>query len=61
MAKWNTADLVRLKSGGPVMTVKDYSEKRPTYVRTVWFEGSKAMRGAFPEATLEAATAEAAH
>ena len=48
-------DTVRLKSGGPVMTVEnvgnDMSGKMTVWC--VWFEGTKAIHGAFAMAAVE--------
>ena len=44
-------DLVRLKSGGPDMTVT--RESHEGYVQTTWFAGKKSERAAFPEPALD--------
>ena len=49
-AEFKAGDTVRLKSGGPLMTVKSVDG---AYVITVWFEGTKHKEGRFPPATLE--------
>lgn len=47
-------DIVRLKSGGPDMTVdKEPFEFAPDKVWCVWFSGKKRERGDFPRAGLE--------
>ena len=48
-------DVVRLKSGGPRMTVEDLSGE---YASCVWFENSRALRGEFRLQLLEPAAAE---
>jgi len=45
-------DVVRLKSGGPAMTVTSAKEGR---VFCAWFEGTKNDSAFFPEAALEPA------
>ena len=63
--KFKVGDIVRLKSGGPEMTVKreheEYSSKKPngTY-DCQWFAGKKLEVGHFPEDSLEPATAKPA-
>jgi uncharacterized protein YodC (DUF2158 family) len=49
-------DVVKLKSGGPKMTVTQVGERMgaPT-VWTTWFDGTKAIEGAFPPEALEVA------
>jgi uncharacterized protein YodC (DUF2158 family) len=49
-AKFEVGQTVRLKSGGPLMTVSlDYATG--TYQCT-WFDGKKQQSGNFPQATL---------
>ena len=54
---YNIGDIVRLKSGGPDMTVRD--EFVPSTSRTVdyytcqWFAGKKLESGRFPPDSLE--------
>jgi uncharacterized protein YodC (DUF2158 family) len=43
-------DTVRLKSGGPLMTVEILEEGT---AHCVWFNGTTAIRGGFPVAALE--------
>ena len=56
-SKYKVGDLVKLRSGGPTMTVKtvpnalDFDEGRP--YRCQWFAGKKAETEVFPEASLE--------
>ncbi|MEJ8822228.1 DUF2158 domain-containing protein [Variovorax humicola] len=57
MAKFNTGDLVKLKSGGPVMTVDSYEkmyggDQDKPRVFCKWFAGSKAEQNFFHEQTL---------
>ncbi len=42
---WEKGDLVRLKSGGPDMTVQEVSEERG--VNCYWFDGKKLLNGSF--------------
>jgi len=44
-------DIVRLKSGGPDMTVEAQSELTGELV-CAWFEGARKVRGAFPPQSL---------
>jgi uncharacterized protein YodC (DUF2158 family) len=56
--KYNTGDVVQLKSGGPKMTVEEYSPggiENMLHVWCSWFAGSKHERAIFPEDTLEPA------
>ncbi len=58
--RFKTGDIVKLKSGGPKMTVKDdvqvpefgFSEMT-TEVRCQWFAGNKLQEGHFSEDSLE--------
>jgi uncharacterized protein YodC (DUF2158 family) len=45
-------DVVRLKSGGPRMTVEIITTETAV-VRCVWFDNEELKRGIFPAATLE--------
>lgn len=47
--KFKTGDLVQLKSGGPVMTVK---ERDSWGYKCQWFAGKKLDIGSFPEDSL---------
>jgi uncharacterized protein YodC (DUF2158 family) len=55
--KFKTGDIVQLISGGPKMTVKEYSESlsedSPDRVICQWFAGSKLEQGHFPEDSLQ--------
>lgn len=51
MAKnFKAGDLVQLKSGGPIMTVRD--NEGPEYVTCQWFGGKKLEEGVFPVVSL---------
>jgi uncharacterized protein YodC (DUF2158 family) len=51
-------DVVRLKSGGPQMTVDQLGTREgQEIVRCVWFEGTSKKTGTFPPVTLESAAA----
>jgi len=45
-------DIVKLKSGGPEMTINSYSELQKGY-RCQWFAGKKLEQGFFPKNSLE--------
>lgn len=49
--KFNPGDIVRLKSGGPKMTVTRLVDSGKV-AHTSWFAGSKHETGAFPVETL---------
>jgi uncharacterized protein YodC (DUF2158 family) len=52
----NAGDVVQLKSGGPLMTVKSVGDNYGTLTAwCVWFEGTKKMEGAFPVITIQLA------
>lgn len=48
---FSTGDIVKLKSGGPNMTVQ--SALSSNHYRCQWFAGKKLERGDFPENSLE--------
>jgi uncharacterized protein YodC (DUF2158 family) len=50
MSEFKAGDTVKLKSGGPLMTVKAIEGG---YAITVWFEGTKHKEGRFLLVTLE--------
>lgn len=52
--KFNVGDIVKLKSGGPDMTIQSNTDNG-YYCQ--WFAGKKLERGAFPEDSLEKAKA----
>lgn len=59
--KYKTGDVVLLKSGGPKMTVKEYTQdftlapgvREVEAVSCQWFAGSKQEQAIFPEDSLE--------
>lgn len=51
MSTFRTGDQVRLKSGGPQMSVEKIGN--PPLVFCVWFEGDKLQRSHFEPAVLE--------
>lgn len=51
---FNPGDVVKLKSGGPPMTVE--SRYDATNVNCVWFEGTNQKHGCFPDTVLKPAT-----
>jgi uncharacterized protein YodC (DUF2158 family) len=52
--KFAVGDIVKLKSGGPWMTVvKDRPEAGSKFVVTAWFDGSKLETEQFPKDALE--------
>lgn len=57
MSNYNVGDKVRLKSGGPVMTVHETDVPRPVQyrgnLRCQWFAGKKLEEGYFPDESLE--------
>jgi uncharacterized protein YodC (DUF2158 family) len=57
MTKWKSEDIVRLKSGGPIMTVAGYAGITNS-VSCKWFVGSKAESEIFNEDSLVAAQVE---
>lgn len=54
---FKTGVTVKLKSGGPDMTVKEWSDYREGYV-CQWFAGKKLEEGTFPGESLELVTAD---
>lgn len=50
--KFSVGDIVKLKSGGPEMTVNAYS-KTYQYYTCQWFAGKKLEQGRFPEDSIE--------
>lgn len=54
MSKYKIGDIVKLKSGGPDMTVKQQGEGMNEEIFVCqWFAGKKLERGAFPSESLE--------
>lgn len=54
MSEFEVGDIVTLKSGGPIMTVKVVGDHYGTpTIWTIWFDGTKMHDGSFPPATLE--------
>ncbi|NOK32368.1 DUF2158 domain-containing protein [Corallococcus exercitus] len=53
MKRYQAGDIVKLKSGGPEMTVQAMTSDGP---RCQWFAGKKLESGIFPSASLEPAS-----
>jgi uncharacterized protein YodC (DUF2158 family) len=54
--KYKVGDIVKLKSGGPEMTVQSLpSTANGAYYNCQWFAGKKLESGRFPEGSLETA------
>ena len=57
MAEFKKGDSVRLKSGGPLMTVADIGDFGPTGpsdgVKCVWFDGKRREQDVFDSAIVE--------
>ena len=53
-SRFQVGDVVKLKSGGPEMTVQDEDESGEYHCQ--WFAGKKLASGWFPEAGLEPAS-----
>jgi len=54
MSDLKVGDTVRLKSGGPLMTVTTVGRDEGTpYVWTSWFDDRKESQGHFPAAAVE--------
>jgi len=53
MAEFNIGDVVRLKSGGPPMTVTMVPESPVESYKCEWFEGTTPKEGLFPGAALQ--------
>ncbi|HBO8836169.1 TPA: DUF2158 domain-containing protein [Pseudomonas aeruginosa] len=51
---FNVGDIVRLKSGGPDMTVQTLPEVGGRLFTCQWFAGKKLENGRFPGESLEA-------
>lgn len=53
MSEIKKGDTVRLKSGGPVMTVEDvYHHSNTPRASCVWFDGNKPIQQAFEVSSL---------
>jgi uncharacterized protein YodC (DUF2158 family) len=52
--KFKIGETVRLKSGGPLMTVTGVAKDERTLVWVAWFEDKKAIKDSFDEGALEA-------
>lgn len=50
--QFQVGETVRLKSGGPLMTIEEPGSVPNSWV-CVWFEGKKEKRSSFAAATLE--------
>jgi len=57
---FSVGDLVSIKSGGPVMTVRIVMGGENDYFECQWFAGKKLESGRFPGASLLAFTPEQA-
>jgi uncharacterized protein YodC (DUF2158 family) len=51
--KFAVGDIVKLKSGGPEMTIQTLPEPLAEAYRCQWFAGKKLEAGAFPSDSLE--------
>lgn len=54
--KFAIGDIVRLKSGGPEMTIQSTPEGTSKVYNCQWFAGKKLEHGRFPADSLEPAT-----
>ncbi|MEI7209242.1 DUF2158 domain-containing protein [Pectobacterium carotovorum] len=54
--KFKSGDIVKLKSGGPDMTVKIYSSSQGDSFLCQWFAGKKLEQGYFKPDSLEHVT-----
>lgn len=52
-SKFSVGDIVKLKSGGPEMTVQTTPDTHNKNYRCQWFAGKKLEAGPFPEDSLE--------
>lgn len=50
---FKVGDIVKIKSGGPDMTVQTVPTERASNYRCQWFAGKKLEFGLFPEGSLE--------
>lgn len=52
--EFEIGDTVRLKSGGPIMTIEKSATYRGEFkLCCTWFDGVNQLRGAFPVAVLQ--------
>ncbi|ALO34504.1 hypothetical protein CMT41_07080 [Colwellia sp. MT41] len=51
--KFKVGDIVKIKSGGPDMTIQTMPSQRNSYYYCQWFAGKKLEIGHFPEGSLE--------
>ena len=51
--------IVRLKSGGPEMTIRRFTNEADTHVACQWFAGKKLEDGVFPVESLDLVKPEA--
>lgn len=51
--KFGVGDIVKLKSGGPGMTVRQVPRDGARTYTCQWFAGKKLEQGQFPEGSLE--------
>lgn len=58
MAKFNVGDVVRLKSGGPAMTVSEVVVQNPIIVICMWFSGSEIKSAGFDENLVDTSEAD---
>jgi len=53
MAKFNSGDVVKLKSGSPKMTVRGYHKNDPQMLTCIWFDDNEMKAASFKEDSLE--------
>lgn len=57
--EWKSGDLVKLKSGGPLMTIQSKNANASSYFNCVWFDSDeKPNKESFHADTLEEAVNE---
>ncbi len=52
LEEFKVGDLVQLKSGGPIMTVRDTDALSGTGISCQWFAGAKLEQGRFPKESI---------
>lgn len=57
--KFAIGDIIKLKSGGPEMTIRSVRSTPNDYYDCQWFAGKKLESGRFPEDSLEPVKADA--